>query len=284
MKNLRFKKLITSAILAVIAGVFLLSGTGDAEETPESIRQHISDLESENPDIAREAANKLLSTDKKRSVPLILEVLKSRETGDLKKCNTIHLLGRMGSEEAVPELINLLDDKKPIIRKEAIRTLGKIKAKGAIHKLRNIVKSEADPSVLNEAVRALGDMEAEEAVDDLIEIVQNSYLRRDGYGPVLRESAIEALGKLKSNKATALLIDKLTAREDLTIKDKAVWALGEIGAPDSIEALKLYLERLEAIEPTDKMIHYKWLESVEITKKAIEKVKNKNQTEEKGAF
>ena len=100
---------------------------------------------------------------------------------------------------------------------------------------------------------------------------------------LVRAQCAHYLGRFKCKEALPLLL-KLAEDKDVIIRQDVVWALGEIGAPDSIEALKLYLERLEAIEPTDKMIHYKWLESVEITKKAIEKVKNKNQTEEKGAF
>jgi len=274
MENIRRILLTIIVLLAFSINQYSLAG-----ETTDSIKQHISNIGSENSSVAKRAIDELLAKDKKVTAPFIIEVLKSRDAGDLKKCNAINLLGRMGSKEAAPGLTELLDDEKPIIRKEAIKALGMIKARAAIHKLKNMLRTEADPSVLNEAVKALGDLEADEAVDDIIATVRESYLRPDGYGPVLKESAIESLGKIKSEKAVASLTDILRERENPLIKDKAVWALGEIGVPDSIVDLELHLERLEAIKPTEEMLLYEWQKSVDITKQAIEKIKSKNRIE-----
>lgn len=252
-----------------------LTCAGFGDETQNLIKRYVAELGDNNPAVADGAAKKLMAQDRKTVVQFINETVESPQASDLQKCNAIYMLGEMDSKESASQLINVLDEKKPIVQKEAIKALKRIKAKGATNKLRSMLTTEKDPSVLNEAVKALGDLDAGEAAGELMDTVRNSKFRADGYGPVLKESAIESLGKLKSKNATGLLTDILAAKEDLMIKDKAAWALGEIGDPAALAELELHLKKLEEMKPVEDIFHYKWEESVNITKQAIEKIKNK---------
>jgi epoxyqueuosine reductase len=78
----------------------------------------------------------------------------------------------------------------------------------------------------------------------LLSLTDEEFRRRFKGSPILRakrrgflRNVAVALGNLKSREAVPALIDALQDDEPL-VRGHAAWALGEIGTPESLEALR----------------------------------------------
>lgn len=238
----------------------------------DSIESSIIALGSEDSRVVKEASEYLLK-EKDQALFSLIDVLDSPQANALIRYHTITILGKIGSPEATAVLVEGLNNKNSLFRREAVRALGEINDKDAIIVLDTMLAKETDPAVLNEVVIALGRMQAKGTIDKLIQIVKDSQLRSDGYGPILKGSAIEALGELKAVEAINILTGQLFIREDQLIKDKAVYALGEIGDQSTLPELEQYLKKLILGKPEDPMYIYPWKISVQLAEEAIAKIK-----------
>jgi len=100
--------------------------------------------------------------------------------------------------------------------------------------LLTLIDEESD-TVSISAIKALGNSEIDEIIPTLIEYLEDNLFE------VLRKPAIiESLGKLKANDALDILTDLATDiySDDKSLRWRAVVALGEIGAPESLPVLK----------------------------------------------
>jgi epoxyqueuosine reductase len=68
---------------------------------------------------------------------------------------------------------------------------------------------------------------------------RGSAIRRAGYAGLKRNVAV-ALGNWGSNEAVSALIEALADPEPL-VRGHAAWALGRIGSPEALEALRPHL-------------------------------------------
>lgn len=147
----------------------------------------------------------------------LIQKLEDTETIAGTKRNTIRRLGELKEPKAVPILLDLLQDKKPLIKWEAILALGEIGDDSAVGPLLCLLEA-SDPEVRWTSAMALvkiGDERANEPVLGLM---------KDGDKDV-RWRVAEVLGYLADPRAIRPLIDAL--REDeWSVKIAAAKSLG----------------------------------------------------------
>jgi len=89
------------------------------------------------------------------------------------------------------ELMQLLANQSPVVRKRAALAAGRIGDEGAVRSLSYVLERDSDVSVRAMAAFALGEIEAESGADPLLAVVKNTS------APVeIRARAIEGLGKI----------------------------------------------------------------------------------------
>ncbi len=139
-----------------------------------------------------------------------------------KRAEAAEKLGTMKSPKATPELIVLMRDASPDVRMRAARALGQLETRTSVKPL---VEALLDPNRWS-ALR-IADILAgmgPEAADELVEIFPTLPRRA-------RAAAVDCLGRAKSFRAPALLVDLLSDPER-DIRARAAHSLGLIGDPN----------------------------------------------------
>lgn len=146
--------------------------------------------------------------------------LSSAETPDEKQ-RAIKVIGQTGMKLAESELIHLLNDPSPSVRKDAAIALRSVGGEiAAEHILKRL---EYQPEEVDEElIETLGTIGNENAVPLL-----TSYL--DDPGPAIRRAAAKALGRLASPEAFSPLMVAAQKAEDLELRRAAIQALRMIG-------------------------------------------------------
>src|SRR5215510_8755982 len=89
------------------------------------------------------------------------------------------------------ELMQLLSNQSPVVRKQAALAAGRIGDEGAVKSLTYVLERDSDTSVRAMAAFALGEIESDTAGNALIAVLKNTRT------PVeIRARVIEALGKI----------------------------------------------------------------------------------------
>jgi cyclophilin family peptidyl-prolyl cis-trans isomerase/HEAT repeat protein len=129
------------------------------------------------------------------------------------------------------DLMGLLSNPSPAVRKRAALAAGRIGDEGAVKSLSYVLERDSDTSVRAMAAFALGEIEAESGADALIAVLKNTS------APVeIRARAIEGLGKIaaalpheqeaRQRKLGAAILDALKFELGRTTKDTSVALLG----------------------------------------------------------
>lgn len=154
--------------------------------------------------------------------------------------NLAILLGEIGGERSIYSLEKLLFHKDQRVARTAVRSLNKIAAPTAYRVLARALERSSDDLRLNIIQTAVvaGD---ESMLPQLLEIARSKSPM--GSGEALRKKAIEALGKVGSPQALAVLTEILEKRslfamaEDVDFRLCAARALGAIGGTEANDAL-----------------------------------------------
>ncbi|RME31191.1 MAG: hypothetical protein D6800_01025, partial [Candidatus Zixiibacteriota bacterium] len=141
------------------------------------------------------------------------------------------------------------------VRKFIVDTLGLIKSDKAVPALSQALWDES-PYVVCSAAEALGEIGSPQAVPHLIAVAEKS---EDA-----RLQAVEALGKIGDERALPMLY-ALLSTDDPMILFAAIESLGYVGAVDSVERLKPFLD-------------YEDQKIAETALKAIITISNKNES------
>lgn len=199
--------------------------------------------------------------DKRALAPLIKILEDESEVDWLRGCAAI-ALGRLSAEEAVPLLINAIDDASMTVARGSISALGDIRCKYAIPHLKRILEDETkkelhaitvtalgeiagrdvisillgslenpDNRVRARAAIVLGDLRAGEAVIPFIQLMKDS-------DECLRAIAASSLGLIGDRRATGTLIEALgdSAESVRAIAASSLGCLGDAIAVNSLEA------------------------------------------------
>ncbi len=125
-----------------------------------------------------------------------------------------------------------LRDEDPAVRLEAVKGLAASNDKDAIEHLIEAT-ADVDPRVKLKAIDALGTLRAADATTVLVQVL---YMRESE--PWLQRRVLVALGKIGDSRAAGPIADFLSRDTDVASKGTAIFALGEIGDPKVIPALK----------------------------------------------
>ena len=152
----------------------------------------------------------------------------------------------IGSEESVPYLLPLLNDKDEFVRREAAYALGPTKSRSATAALSERLLNDKEDGVRGAAAVALGQIGDEAAVIALVGTIApelsapaKKKRKREPNVFVLRAAAV-ALGQIKSRAGTAALISALNNEKlPSDVRREAARSLGLIGDPAAVPALRV---------------------------------------------
>lgn len=177
---------------------------------------------------------------------------------------TIRILGDVKDDRAVKPLVGMLDRADYNIRSHACESLGKIADTAAFSEV-SLRMEDSVEVVRKSAAVALGKMKDQRAIpylvggmsdphfsvrmtsaNSLVQIgepaVKSFIFLLDHSDEPTLNLAIESLGRMKSEKAVSPLLEKLSA-DDWSTRAFAVEALGEIGDPRGIQAIRAMREK-----------------------------------------
>ena len=121
------------------------------------------------------------------------------------RCGALEVLGRVGDESIVPQVVHSLKDDSPHVRYEAVRALGRLKGKSAIPELERVAKSDPVPEVKTEALRVLRELEP--GSNSLFELALASI---DDPSTRVRLAATRILGDYADERALPYIFEKLS--------------------------------------------------------------------------
>ncbi len=132
------------------------------------------------------------------------------------------------------------------VRKEAIKTLGKLRSRGANRILCELLE-EKNEEIRLLVLRTLGEVGDKIAVPHIIPFLQKKMLKTQK-SDILRQAAIDALGRIGDPDAIPTLIDLLKGRgvfrkQDAAIRKSAVEALGAVGVAELEEVFQSIIEK-----------------------------------------
>jgi HEAT repeat protein len=154
------------------------------------------------------------------------------------------LLGELRSGRSVDAIKRLLDHDDTKVRREAIRSLVRIRGMAASRALAAALQKESDPEFRMVIVSALGESKAQAGVPALLGQLKSIPAREDTL--LLLEATIDALGRIGSKEALPQLI-KVLNKKSLFQRDvanklriRAAVALGMLGGESAMQALARY--------------------------------------------
>ncbi len=139
----------------------------------------------------------------------------------------LYTLGELGDKRSMKDIAPLLKDKDKTIRAEAARALGRLRGKGLEKPLLDALK---DPHwrVRMEAVASLEYVGGPEVVEPLVSCLEDENWR-------VRYRTVTALGGLGHPGATFPLMAYFKKQKDLKIKKLILYQLGKIADPRSAQ-------------------------------------------------
>jgi hypothetical protein len=123
----------------------------------------------------------------------------------------LQILGEIGDETISPDLLTTSiyhDDIR--VRKEAIKTLGRLKSRGAVKILSELLE-EKDDDIRLLALKNLADVGDKMAVPHILLLIKKRKTKGKKSG-LLRQAAIQALGKIGDPEAIPPLLDLLNSK------------------------------------------------------------------------
>lgn len=117
-------------------------------------------------------------------------------------------------------------------RLQAVKSLGASKDSKAVEHLIGALGDE-DTRVQAKSVDLLGELRATDATQVLI---QHLFLRNTE--PMMKQRILAALGKIGDVRAARPIMEFLQRDLDSATRGTAIYALGDIGAPESVDALR----------------------------------------------
>jgi HEAT repeats len=165
------------------------------------------------------------------AVPLLIETMRNPQADPLRRSTAAEALAGLGSQEAVPALIEVLQDREAsgwFLRLAAASALSQRADSTALAVLATIVQDRTEATDLRTtALRSwvaasLAESSSKEYVALLIDIIRDPH-----EADSVRRVAIEVAGELKASKAIPTLLDALndTAASSMRLRLRAIEAL-----------------------------------------------------------
>lgn len=201
-----------------------------------------------------------IGTGAARAIPTLLDILHGRVPNphDGGESNVLAALGKIGSAEAIPDLLDLLRvTNDPYIASAVAEALGDIGAAEAAPELLNLLRVTNEKEIASSVARALGKLGSAEAVPDLLNRLRNSE------EPEVASAVAEALGKIASEEAIPDLLKVLRETQDGQLAVQVILAIDHLDArtAETVSALELLVRDISEgkrfQDPSDSIIkHY----------------------------
>ncbi|MCK5523317.1 MAG: HEAT repeat domain-containing protein, partial [Thiomargarita sp.] len=170
------------------------------------------------------------SIDKKKVIETLCHLI---TTGDeVDRCHVSRTLGVLGEKQAIPTLIQCLQDEDIDVSMEAAEALGHIGDAEAVPALLESLTHDPDGEVKTAVVEALGQIEEQEVIAPLLEVAKtcpNNMNWNDGNQWNawwdMQLNAVKALGKKRVTEAVPVLSTILTDEENQDIESEVLTAL-----------------------------------------------------------
>lgn len=156
------------------------------------------------------------------SVPAFLPLLS--DEAPMARAHAARVLAMLGSKEALPGLIKLLDD-MTIVRGDAAAALGRLGAKESIPGIIKLL-GDSEPQVLRNAMAAVSALDAKNGVKALIALLKHE-------DETVRHQALETLGRLEAREAIPAMTALLKDTGQWVRLSAAAW-LVHLGSPEGI--------------------------------------------------
>jgi HEAT repeat protein len=162
---------------------------------------------------------------------------------EIVRATAAHAVLSLPADEAVPLLVQLLNDKKEFVRREAAYSLGQTHSTKAVPDLTRVLGADKEAGVRGAAAIALGEIGDSSAVVPLISALggpvegskRSGRIEKNEF--VLR-ATVRALGQIGNRAAVATLAQILTDQRSANdVRREAAVSLGRIGDPSALSAL-----------------------------------------------
>jgi len=160
----------------------------------------------------------------------------------------LQILGEIGDRTVSSDLlISSVYHDDIRVRNEAIQTLGKLRSRGAIRMLCDLL-TDKDEEIRFLALRTLGDTGDKMAVPHILPFLQKKRKVKGQKSEILRQTAIEVLGRIGDPQAIPILLDLLRSKAvskkgGEVIRKRLVEALGAIRDPELEEVFQSVMEK-----------------------------------------
>jgi HEAT repeat protein len=224
-----------------------LARRGDAAAAEAIARQAATPCGPEQ-DVRAAALSALLTMNAEAAIPILKEVLKSRDecSAELRR-QAVFLISQKMTDESVEILLDLAHrnpDPDPEVREQAVFWLSQVKSPEALAALEAILREAEDPDIQERAVFALSQHGGERASRVLLELAQ-----RPEASAEIREQAIFWIGQNPGSGGVKALLELYPKLNDPDLKERALFALAQTNTP---EARRWLVERAkDRSESTD---------------------------------
>lgn len=223
-----FKKLC----IGLLAVIFLSTGLSFAVSPKAEDAMKL--LKSTVPAVRRGAAARLAGMRSREAVPSLIEALEDEDFGV--RTNAADALGNLRDRRAVDPLIEALKDNNRGVRISVVVALGFLRDKRAVEPLIKILKKDENEGVRISAAQVLGVLADKRAVKPLIDSLSSKEDR-------VRVQSAKSLGRLGATEAAGPLTKIANnSKEPKNLRISAVESLGEMNTAESMKTLKKLLK------------------------------------------
>ncbi len=223
----------------------LLARGGDARAA-QSITQQAAEACGPDQQLRAAALNALLAMNAERAIPLLKEVLQSRDacSADLRR-KAVFLISQKMTDETVDILLDLAHrnpDPDPEVREQAVFWLSQVRSEEALEALQDILRESRDPEIQEKALFALSQHQGDRSGRILREYAESASAPAE-----LREKAIFWISQ--TSGGGAYLMELYGRLREPELKEKALVGISQSRGEESRQWL---VERArDASEPVE---------------------------------
>lgn len=225
-----------------------LASRGDAEATARIAQEAASPCRGEEQAVRAAALSALLNMNAERAIPILREVLQSRDecSAELRR-QAVFLISQKMSDESVDILLDLAHrnpDPDPEVREQAVFWLSQVRSDEALTALESILAESTDPDLQEKAVFAISQHNSDRAME-----VLQRYAERQDAPPEQRANAIFWIGQNPRAGGTRYLIELYPSLTDPELKERATFAIAQGSSEEGRRwLLQRARDRSESIE------------------------------------
>jgi HEAT repeat protein len=228
---------LSCCALVALSNGFQTAQPGDLDSR---VQAEVTRLKSSDVEVRRDAVLRLGAMNRGSSSRAAATAL--NDSSEIVRATAVRAVLALAPSESVPLILPLLNDKRDFVRREAAFALGQTRSPLAASALLNALRADKIGAVRGAAAVSLGLIADPAAVDGLLSVLSGRGNKKGESDEFVLRSTIRALGSIKSHAAvgplSAILAD---AKATGDLRREAATALGRIGGPESINALRSVL-------------------------------------------